>query len=54
MRALSAALATKTMKTLLIPGTRTRDLLKREFALQTNTHSGSLALCEHRLQSGRC
>jgi hypothetical protein len=25
----------------------------REFALQTNTRSRSLAVCEHRLQSGR-
>ena len=27
---------------------------QREFALQMNTHSGSLLLCAHRLQSGRC
>jgi hypothetical protein len=32
---------------------RTRQSSKGDFALQTNTHSGSLALCEHRLQSGR-
>ena len=37
-----------------ILATWTRQSPKGEFALQTNIHSGSLALCEHRLQSGRC
>jgi hypothetical protein len=37
-----------------VPANRTRQLLNTEFALQTNTRSASLALCEPRLQSGSC
>jgi hypothetical protein len=33
---------------------RTTRSTDKEFALQTNTRSASLALCEPRLQSGSC
>jgi len=38
----------------LRPGNVAAPVTYREFALQTNTRSGSLSSCEHRLQSGSC